>query len=273
MARMSTGLAELGALLAQWRNALQTSLNETTSPPAGLADEDMALAEPVSEEGEPLQGIQPDHLKKTSPGRAKETPALWPSGGENQEKEGFRGGETGTPANGSARLTGLGRIPAMPGRTYPGYDNVASRTAQVLGQNIPHHLFENLRQQIQSHLTPNATEIRIRLKPDTLGEINLKMVMKDNVMKAIFWVETASVKLALESGVDELRKTLHDRGIQADTIAIRVAPSTPQPARSAPQNPSFWKDAPHRDSSGRGQQYRQRHQRRQKGMENFDQYL
>ncbi|MBN2705107.1 MAG: flagellar hook-length control protein FliK, partial [Deltaproteobacteria bacterium] len=85
---------------------------------------------------------------------------------------------------------------------------------------------ENLLDQIKNGLTrgiQGRQTVTIRLWPENLGKVDVRLVLKEQQMTATFTVEQAEVKEALLRKVEGLRDSLGLRGIEVKDIEVRVA--------------------------------------------------
>lgn|GEM_PF-4885694 len=85
---------------------------------------------------------------------------------------------------------------------------------------------ENLLDQIKNGLTrgiQGRQTVTIRLWPENLGKVEVRLVLKEQQMTATFTVEQAEVKEALLRKVEGLRDGLGLRGIEVKDIEVKVA--------------------------------------------------
>ena len=69
-------------------------------------------------------------------------------------------------------------------------------------------------------MTETTQEMRVTLKPESLGEVVLKMKMEDGRLQAQIDVAQPAVKAAVESQLTDLRQALQDRGIDVQRIDV-----------------------------------------------------
>ncbi len=69
-------------------------------------------------------------------------------------------------------------------------------------------------------MTETTQELRVTLKPESLGEVVLKMKMEDGRLQAQIDVAQPAVKAAVESQLTDLRQALQDRGIDVQRIDV-----------------------------------------------------
>ncbi len=87
------------------------------------------------------------------------------------------------------------------------------------------------------------------LQPPQLGTLDLDIVVKDNHVTMIMLADNQEVKQMLQSGMDDLRNALQDKGYQIDRMEVLVQ-NRPDDAGAG-----FWQQAGFagNDSSGREQ--------------------
>lgn len=87
--------------------------------------------------------------------------------------------------------------------------------------------FENIVEQVQNgikmHFNSQLKEMKIKLQPEELGEVEVKLKIENNIMKAEFVVESQQVKEALESKFDLLKNNLSEKGFQGSEIDVYVS--------------------------------------------------
>ena len=97
-------------------------------------------------------------------------------------------------------------------------------TANKLPQNVDYNA---VMQQVENGLKINYNnqlkEMKIKLQPEELGEVEVKMTIENNIMKAQFVVESQTVKEILEAKFDTLRNALTDKGFSGAEINVSVS--------------------------------------------------
>ena len=104
-------------------------------------------------------------------------------------------------------------------------------------------------------LAAKVSELRVTLKPESLGEVSINVRMEGGSMAAQIDVSQTHVRAAMEANLSQLRETLADRGIQVDRIDIMTSSDSTSQESS---NPS-------RDRGGSSSE-------RRSGPEEFDGY-
>jgi flagellar hook-length control protein FliK len=113
----------------------------------------------------------------------------------------------------------------MAATTHPQPVHGATDAVQVsqfasLPPEISRSVVAQIAQELQVRTQENFSEIKIMLKPESLGEVFLKVKMEDGKMTAQIDVNQANVKVALESNLPQLREILVSHGIDIDHIDI-----------------------------------------------------
>ncbi|MBN1467505.1 MAG: flagellar hook-length control protein FliK [Fusobacteriaceae bacterium] len=87
--------------------------------------------------------------------------------------------------------------------------------------------YDAVMQQVENGIKINYNnqlkEMKIKLQPEELGEVEVKMTIENNIMKAQFVVENQKVKEILESRFDSLRNALENKGFQGAEINVFVS--------------------------------------------------
>lgn len=82
-------------------------------------------------------------------------------------------------------------------------------------------IFEQIVEKVKVDID-KTDEIRIKLKPDFLGEISLKISAEKGVITAKAYVENYNVKQMMESNLDNLRDSMKELGINFDALDVSV---------------------------------------------------
>ena len=97
--------------------------------------------------------------------------------------------------------------------------------------------FDAIVQQVENGIKINYNnqlkEMKIKLQPEELGEVEIKMTMENNIMKAQFVVESQTVKEILESRFDNLRNALENKGFYGAEINVSVSTGENKNANNA----------------------------------------
>jgi flagellar hook-length control protein FliK len=108
-----------------------------------------------------------------------------------------------------------------------GSDNFATQFIKDNRFSTARNDFEAIVEQVQNgikmHFNTQLKEMKIKLQPEELGEVEVKLRIENNIMKAEFIVENQQVKEALESKFDTLKNNLSAKGFQGSEIDVYVS--------------------------------------------------
>ena len=108
-----------------------------------------------------------------------------------------------------------------------GKDSLVKNSSNIISAKSLPISDENLLEQIQSGLARQVKgrqTVTIRLWPESMGKVDVKLVLRDQQMSATFMVEQSDVKDAMLRKIDSLRDGLTLRGIDVKEIDIKVSP-------------------------------------------------
>jgi flagellar hook-length control protein FliK len=115
-------------------------------------------------------------------------------------------------------------------------------------------------QAVMSQVLDGAVEVlrngsgrmALTLQPPRLGTLDLDVAVKDNRVTMIMLADNQEVKQMLQSGMDDLRNALQDKGFQIDRLEVLVQ-NRPDNAGSG-----FWQEAGFAGDDSRGREERKR---------------
>jgi len=84
-----------------------------------------------------------------------------------------------------------------------------------------------------------SSELRVRLKPEHLGELHLKVVFKDNVLHLDVSTQSTVVKSVIESNLGQLRQSLDNSGLDTGRLSVTVDPDLSSGGDSSRQAHGF----------------------------------
>ncbi|MCL2204768.1 MAG: flagellar hook-length control protein FliK [Defluviitaleaceae bacterium] len=114
--------------------------------------------------------------------------------------------------------------------TQPLTQMIADRTQAVqITQQAQHAQYVNpadvinqIMSQIRVHTGEQVTEMRLTLRPESLGDIVLRVLTQNGIVTAQFIAENQRVREALESSFNQLRDALQERGIEFSELSVSV---------------------------------------------------
>jgi flagellar hook-length control protein FliK len=69
-----------------------------------------------------------------------------------------------------------------------------------------------------------SSELRVWLKPDHLGELQMRLVFKDNVLNVDVSTQNTAVKNVIEGNLNQLREMLDRNGVDVGRLSVTVDP-------------------------------------------------
>lgn len=124
----------------------------------------------------------------------------------------------------------------------------AAQFEKVLNTKQPDSTQKSVLNQVKqasAQLNGGKSEVSIALKPESLGRLNLNLISQRGVLTAQITAESTQVRDMLTRGMDSLRQTLSDQGINVGRIAINV-----QEPASSNNNSAFDQSMTKFDSNG-----------------------
>jgi flagellar hook-length control protein FliK len=80
----------------------------------------------------------------------------------------------------------------------------------------------NVQRGLASVLTQGGGRMSVILRPEQLGEVRVRMEVKDGVVNARLSATTEAARQTIESGLDTLRAALESRGIRVESLHVDV---------------------------------------------------
>lgn len=85
------------------------------------------------------------------------------------------------------------------------------------------NIFEQVKNGMQIDFNNLKKEMKIKLNPEELGEVEVKLSLENNIMKAQFTVQNEKVKEILESRFNDLKNNLSEKGIENPQINVNIS--------------------------------------------------
>lgn len=84
-------------------------------------------------------------------------------------------------------------------------------------------VINQMTESIQAEVTPETSEINLRLHPESLGSVTVKVSQNhEGVMRAQFTTQNESVKAIVESQAIYLKETLESKGVKVEAVEVLV---------------------------------------------------
>ncbi|MBR1552964.1 MAG: flagellar hook-length control protein FliK [Schwartzia sp.] len=137
-----------------------------------------------------------------------------------------RGAEQGARQTGAQQsqtpISGAGAIPQ--GMTFAETMNVAAPTEAAPAQQVqdPYNVMQQVVEQARLIRSDANTEMVIRLNPEHLGELTLRVaVTASGAVNATFHTENAQVRALLESSMIQLKQELQQQGLKVNNVDVQ----------------------------------------------------
>jgi len=96
-----------------------------------------------------------------------------------------------------------------------------TETGFIQDYNIE-ELFQQIVEKLHIIKNQDKQEVRIKLKPDYLGELVLKMELEDGAIDAKLIVDNLQTKEIIESGLLQLREQFENNGLEIKAIEVFI---------------------------------------------------
>jgi flagellar hook-length control protein FliK len=136
---------------------------------------------------------------------------------QNKLDSGDKKVKTSNSENAQERMTSAASVierQAVAGNSVSSSNSTASSRSEELIYQVA--------DKIQMQLRDGKSEIRIQLKPENLGNLEIRAASTSNGVVARITVESSSVKSYLENNLHVLQQTLQDQGLKVDRLQVAV---------------------------------------------------
>lgn len=99
----------------------------------------------------------------------------------------------------------------------------ANRAMAARG-GLPTYVVRQVSDQIALMARNNQSQLRLALKPPELGELTIKLSLREGVLKATLVADSASAKQTLEAGLNELKQQLAQQGLKLERMEVVISP-------------------------------------------------
>jgi flagellar hook-length control protein FliK len=117
---------------------------------------------------------------------------------------------------------------------------IADLHAPAAPKTIEESVMDQLTDKVQSALKTGVTEIRLLLRPESLGEMRVKLTVDGDVVMGKIYVENQQVKHIVEANMQSLKDSLAQHNLQAGAFDVNVGGGSREDmretARSMAQN-------------------------------------
>ena len=83
------------------------------------------------------------------------------------------------------------------------------------------HLVEQVIKKVRFNVRTNGiSNMTMQLDPPSLGKVNMRVIAHDNIIRAVFMVETQEARMAMENNIESLRTSMNAQGLRVDQIIV-----------------------------------------------------
>lgn len=120
--------------------------------------------------------------------------------------------------------------------------SLESRISRALTRTTDENVMNQLTGKFGSLIRSGETEVRLQLRPEALGEVNLAIRMDGEVVTARIQVENQQVKQIVESNLQSLKDALAEQNLQAGSFEVNVGDGW---GRHSNQRDQVWEQRAH----------------------------
>jgi|GEM_PF-3074808 len=118
-------------------------------------------------------------------------------------------------------------------------ENAMWRVSDVGRADLTEPVIEQTVRGVLLSVRDGASELRVRIQPEHLGELHLRMVFKDNVLSLDVNAQSTVVKSIIESNLGRLRQSLHSNGVDVGKVSVTVDPDVSSGGHFSREAPVF----------------------------------
>ncbi len=134
----------------------------------------------------------------------------------------------GAPIGAAVRITAAPRIAAVPARTTPAKAPSKPTEGPARAAARQEALAAQFGRGLAAALRQNGGTVTMRLQPEALGDLKIKMSLEPGKVEASFEVQTGQARDLLGKTMDKLRSALEAQGLEVARLDVRVAEPTLQ---------------------------------------------
>ena len=102
--------------------------------------------------------------------------------------------------------------------------NTLSRVSDFGATRLTDPVIEQTVKSVLLSVREGTSEVRVRMQPDHLGELHLRLVFRDNALSLDVNTQSTIVKSIIESNLGQLRQSLHSNGVDVGKVSVTVDP-------------------------------------------------
>ena len=143
------------------------------------------------------------------------------SSGENQNPE---TAQNELFQNAEVELT-MAAQPTVENRVVQGFNPINAEPPQAAAnREVANQIFEKIKVDVK----PGVSEIKMNLRPESLGEVSLRIASQNGIITAHFVAESQRVKEIIESNLNQLKDSLEEQGVTVSDLSVSVSTGNAQ---------------------------------------------
>jgi len=237
--RMATGQTDAGSAVRNTRTTIETAKTMPAGSSKNKEPGSLPVSRPHAADTPSSKSANPDF--KTVPAQAGKAAARAEHPAGERDAFGYDGlnGQTVRDTKGGEQtrfeVTDAKMKPTEPAAATPKAQPATMSTAApepektVLDRVSEARVLEQISNRIRLQPKNGANEIRIHLKPETLGQMQLKVLAQDQTISVKMVAETAMARDIIENNIGQLRADLNALGLNVEKLDVEVL-STGDPA-------------------------------------------
>ncbi|MCL2565191.1 MAG: flagellar hook-length control protein FliK [Defluviitaleaceae bacterium] len=112
--------------------------------------------------------------------------------------------------------------------TQPTVETQVSTNTVTLNAETPQaaanrEVVDQIFEKIKVDIKPGVSEIKMSLRPESLGEVSLRIASENGIITAHFVAESQRVKEIIESNFNQLKDTLAEQGVNVAELSVSVS--------------------------------------------------
>lgn len=123
-------------------------------------------------------------------------------------------------------VTGVDRVEGVGILRPAGTSAGSSVTGATSAKSVREAVLGPVQRGLASMMTQGGGKMTVVLRPESLGEVRLRMEAKDGVVRVRIEASTDAARKTLESGLDSLKASLESRGVRVESLHVESAPAT-----------------------------------------------
>lgn len=102
--------------------------------------------------------------------------------------------------------------------------------------NIQSSVLDQVNNKLSTEFSKNSSKITIALNPENLGKVNITLKSQGGVITAQIIAENSDVKDELSKGLESLKQSLSEKGVNVDNLTVKVQETYQSNTNNSDQN-------------------------------------